>query len=427
MLSCATLLSEEDVAPERDLAPTTSGAARNAFTINNEDSMRTRACALALLVTLSPAMFPIGSAFADDALTEMARQRFQEGVKFFDQKKYEEARAAFLQAYALKRHPAVLLNLAQSELRANRPAEAARHFAQYLRENPNPSSLERQDAERGLVEARAKAGRVSISVNAAGADVFIDDEFVGKAPLPEPVDVSVGAHRIEAKLGEQTATASITASAGKIVDANLVLGAGAPAATPAPTAPAPAYGPGPGTAPAYAPPPGQYPHIPPPPSDSGVYVSTQGRQPLLTWVRQEPVAWATLGVTAVGLGLGTFGLISAASAGNKADDLTIQIQQRWTLDPEAKAARPGGNVCLTPALITSGSNFEAACGKLQSTLDDEQSAKNLAWVGIGVAAAGVAATTVAYFVMSKKSEAPTAIVAPVYGPDHAGLSLTGSF
>src|SRR5690606_30715999 len=128
------------------------------------------------------------------------------------------------------------------------------HFAQYLRENPNPSSLERQDAERGLVEARAKAGRVSISVNAAGADVFIDDEFVGKAPLPEPVDVSVGAHRIEAKLGEQTATASITASAGKIVDANLVLGAGAPAATPAPTAPAPAYGPGPGTAPAYAPP-----------------------------------------------------------------------------------------------------------------------------------------------------------------------------
>src|SRR5690606_25977054 len=154
-----------------------------ASTINNEDSMRTRACALALLITLSPAMFPVGTAFSDDALTDMARQRFQAGVKFFDQKKYEEARAAILQAYALKRHPAVLLNLAQSELRANRPAEAARHFAQYLRENPNSTSLERQEAERGLAEARAKAGRISVSVNAAGADVFVDDEFIGKTPL----------------------------------------------------------------------------------------------------------------------------------------------------------------------------------------------------------------------------------------------------
>ena len=56
----------------------------------------------------------------------MARRRFQEGVKFFDQKKFEEARAAFLQAYALKHHPAVLLNLAQSEIRSGHPLEAAR-------------------------------------------------------------------------------------------------------------------------------------------------------------------------------------------------------------------------------------------------------------------------------------------------------------
>ena len=65
------------------------------------------------------------SAQGGDAMTEMARQRFQEGVKFYDQKKYEESRAAFLQAYALKHHPAVLLNLAQAELRSNHPVDAA--------------------------------------------------------------------------------------------------------------------------------------------------------------------------------------------------------------------------------------------------------------------------------------------------------------
>ena len=390
--------------------------------------MRTRACALALLITLSPAMFPVGTAFADDALTEMARQRFQEGVKFFDQKKYEEARAAFLQAYALKRHPAVLLNLAQSELRANRPAEAARHFAQYLRENPNSTSLERQEAERGLAEARAKAGRISVSVNAAGADVFVDDEFIGKTPLGEPIDVPVGTHRIEAKLGDQTASATVVAAAGKVVDAHLVLGAAAPAAvpTPAPAAPPPATGPA--TAP---PPPSTYApptYFPPPPgSDSGIHVSTSKRKPFIPWVREQPIAWATLGVTAVGAGLGIYGGVTAATAGNKADDLTIQIQQRWAIDSEAQALRPAGNVCAGP-LVTSESNFESACAKLRSTLDDEDTGKTFLWAGVIVAGAGVAGTALAYFLTSKETgPAPTAIVTLVYGPDQAGLSLVGTF
>ena len=36
----------------------------------------------------------------DDATIEMARQRFREGVQFYDQHQYEKARLAFLQAYA---------------------------------------------------------------------------------------------------------------------------------------------------------------------------------------------------------------------------------------------------------------------------------------------------------------------------------------
>lgn len=403
--------------------------------------MRTRACALALLVTLSPAMFPVGAAFAEDAMTEMARERFQEGVKFFDQKKYEQARAAFLQAYALKRHPAVLLNLAQSELRANRPADAARHFAQYLRENPGSSSLEKQEAERGLAEARAKSGRVLVTVNTAGADVFVNDELIGKAPLAEPVDVSVGDQRVEARLGEHSAAVTVTTTAGKVVEAKLVLGGStAPALVPSPMAPQPPPatdgGFGAQPAPVFGPPPmasGGYPGMAPPGADSGVTFSTSGRQPFFHWVTREPIAWATLGVTAVGVGLGTVGLLSASSAGSKADDLTIQIQQRWSMDEQAQAQRPNGNVCADGGLVTPGtegkpgSNFANACGKLQSKLDDESNAKTLAWVGVGVAGAGVAATAIAYFLTSKKSEQPAAVITPVYGPDVAGLAVSGSF
>ena len=65
--------------------------------------MKTRVCCAALLLAASSALFgsPPAQAQDKDAVTEMARRRFQEGVKFFDQKRYEEARGAFLQAFAL--------------------------------------------------------------------------------------------------------------------------------------------------------------------------------------------------------------------------------------------------------------------------------------------------------------------------------------
>src|SRR6266851_5529682 len=124
--------------------------------------MRTRACLATLLLAAAGLVADITPAKAQekDAVTEMARRRFQEGVKFFDQKRFEEARAAFLQAYALKHHPAVLLNLAQSEIRSNHPLEAAKHFAAFLRESPSTSGAERSEAEKGLASARSKLGKI---------------------------------------------------------------------------------------------------------------------------------------------------------------------------------------------------------------------------------------------------------------------------
>ncbi len=64
----------------------------------------------------------------------MARTRFKEGVSFYDKGQYEQARAAFLQAYALKKHPAVLLNLAWSSLKSGHALESEHYFKQFLAE-----------------------------------------------------------------------------------------------------------------------------------------------------------------------------------------------------------------------------------------------------------------------------------------------------
>ena len=70
-------------------------------------SLTTSVCLLVLLTSIAGAQ-----AQSDETATSMARERFKEGVQYFDQKQYDRARVAFLQAFALKRHPAVLLNLA---------------------------------------------------------------------------------------------------------------------------------------------------------------------------------------------------------------------------------------------------------------------------------------------------------------------------
>ncbi len=107
----------------------------------------------ALLLVPAPALAQ------DDVTLTMARERFKEGVGYFDKKDFAKARVAFLQAYALKKHPAVLLNLAQSELRSGHEADAAKHFAQYLREHKEASEAERQGAETGLTAAKRSLRR----------------------------------------------------------------------------------------------------------------------------------------------------------------------------------------------------------------------------------------------------------------------------
>src|SRR5580692_7246311 len=99
--------------------------------------MRTRPLAVALLLALAPVAFAptvVAQSAADDPTTAMARARFKEGVDFFDKGSFEQARASFLQAYALKKHPAVLLNLAWSCVKSGHALEAERYFKQYLAE-----------------------------------------------------------------------------------------------------------------------------------------------------------------------------------------------------------------------------------------------------------------------------------------------------
>jgi hypothetical protein len=373
-----------------------------------------RACSLALLLALAVPLAAPTVVAQDDPLVEMARERFQEGVKFYDAKQYEKARLAFLQAYALKKHPAVLLNLAQSELRSGHEQDAAKHFAQYLRDNTQASAMERQEAERGLAAAKAHVAEIAVTVvSGAGAEVLVAGATEGVAPLPGPIYLKPGNHTVEARRGGRVGSQVVTAAAGQSGSVSISL-TGAESGAPGPVGPAPSE---PGAPPVAGPgPQGD-------PQGGGVtFDSSEGRQPFPRWVMENKVAWVGGGVTALGLVGGIIFAVSAKNSYDSADSVKEQIL--------AKAVEQGeGAPCSGQKPF-----FATACQQYDDNVSEGDTYKTLATVSFIVAGAAAAGTVVYYFVDSgKKQEAtarpvrPKTAVVPLAGPGFSGLSVIGQF
>ena len=386
--------------------------------------MRTWVRCAALLLAVSALMGgSTARAEEKDAVTEMARRRFQEGVKFFDQKRYEEARGAFLQAYALKRHPALLLNLAQSEIRSGHPAEAARHFAAFLREAANPSALERSEAEKGLREARSKLARIQISAP-SGAEVFVDGETVGQAPIADPVDVTPGTHTIEARLGTKTASTSVSVVVSRLAAATVSFESAPPppppVAEPPPSAAAPPQAPAEAEPAAPAPEPPKEPQAAREKEEPAAPGSDEEREGFFSWVGNNELAYVGLGLTGIGVGV----FIGFGLAAQRADENVASVAAQ--IREEAVTQRlTRTNVCADP--IQDG--FDDACNILSDNVAARDLDRTLATIGLVTAGVSAVATATAYLLTSGKSTSRRSgtHVTPVAGPHQTGLAVVGTF
>jgi hypothetical protein len=372
-----------------------------------------RSCSLALLLALAAPIWSTAASAQDDAAVEMARERFQEGVKYYDAKQYDKARAAFLQAYALKKHPAVLLNLAQSELRSAHEADAAKHFAQYLRENTAASAMERQEAEKGLSSAKVFVAEITVNVDGApGSEIAVDGSAYGTAPLPGPIYLKPGNHTVEAKNGAQVTSQAVTATAAQTGAVTLSFGGEGAAPPPAGGVPGgptgePGPSPGAGGGAAFQ-------------ADTG-----QPRQPFFEWAAENKVAWVGAGLTAVGL-IGGIGFAIAAKASyDDADSIADKIRA------EAIRRNVTGPCGPPPDPV-----FAQACSSRQDNVDEGDSRKTLSVVSFVVAGAAAAGTVIYYFVDTGgskesvgrgRSPRPRAAFVPFVSPELSGLAISGSF
>jgi hypothetical protein len=384
--------------------------------------MRTRPVAVALLLTFAPAVTAVpadAQTAAEDPTTDMARARFKEGVGFYDKGQFEQARASFLQAYALKKHPAVLLNLAWSSLKSGHTLEAEHYFKQFLTEGKDITDKQRADANDGLNQSHAKLGRIEVAAT-AGTEVTVDGDKVGTTPLPDPILVEPGAHTVKFKGPDgATDTDSVTVLAGEKAIARF-----AKTASAAPVAPTP---PPAGTDSEATPAPPPPPEETPKPAEAPPVketASVTSHASLLS--APDSVAPVYVG-GAVVLGSAALAIVMAISkqnAQNKANATATQITQH------------GGTSCSPPSLATGATTslgqVQAACNEYQSDNQDVNTDATIGNIAVGVGVIAAVGTVVYWLVADRHGDSPSTgstapRVTPIVGTSLGGLSLSGNF
>jgi PEGA domain len=160
-----------------------------------------------------------------EAAGEQAGKLFRQGNAAFEQKKWAEAEAAYLQAWNLARTFDVAANLGEVNLQLGRPREAARYLAFSVRSAPpSAKAPQRERTKHFLEEARKQVGAILVLVNLPDAHVAIDGHPVESGDLPFELFVDPAAHTIVAQRdGYVDARATIQVSAGSTQEVPLVL------------------------------------------------------------------------------------------------------------------------------------------------------------------------------------------------------------
>jgi hypothetical protein len=163
---------------------------------------------------------------------ERASAHFQRGVELFQDGAYRAALVEFQRAYETSPNYRLLYNIGQTQFELQDFLGATQSYEQFLAEGGTQVSPKlREELEIALQSLRTRVGRVTISVNRDGADVFLDDTEIGKSPITSTVSVNVGQHRVAARAPDGAEDSKvIDVAGGEVAQVSLELEEAAPVA-----------------------------------------------------------------------------------------------------------------------------------------------------------------------------------------------------
>jgi len=344
------------------------------------------------------AQAPAEAAGDDQEARTRAKALFETGVAAYEAGRYEDALASFQEAFRVRPHPLVRVNIANCYDKLGKPLEALFHFEQFNAADVG-SPEQRKEVSAAVERLRKQVGQVVVRVSPDGAMVTIDDGEQRRTPIVDALSLTAGTHEIEVKLdGYQTVRRSLQVQGGTTTELNLVLPR---AGEPAPVAPA-------GEQPQVAAPPAAEPEPAPEAAPAAESAPAHGPLAAQDSPRLPKHFWIVGGVSAALLLAGSVTGILALDAESEFDQAA-----RVRLDPNS-----------------SGLAQESAY--LQA-LDASDRADALALTTdillLGALAGTAVCVVVALNAQSDDDEAPTATltVTPAVTPHGGGARIAGSF
>ena len=142
-------------------------------------------------------------AVAPEARADEALELYQQAADLFEEKRFEDAAAAFRKAYELKPSWKILFNIGQCEAAAGRYGLALDAFEEYTLEGGDDVPLERRDYVADEVRRlQPMVGSIEV-VAPDGSLVLVDGYERATTPLKGPLRVASGKHRVELRKGDE--------------------------------------------------------------------------------------------------------------------------------------------------------------------------------------------------------------------------------
>lgn len=313
-----------------------------------------------------------------------AKKAFEAGVAAYQNEDFADAAKYFAQAQLLKPHPEVLLNLAQSQLRAEQFVEAATHFQAYLLQSPQPNAT----ATTGLAQAKTQVIEVVI-LAPEQTPIIVDNTQVGVAPLAQPLFLLPGTHTLKA--GERQH--ALNEVAGKSVTVDLkAMESVTQTETKAAVAAAPTE-------------------------------QSPSRLPVQQWFLERPGAWVGVGVAVGSL---AFSGIAAVTSYRRYDSAAQSKNQ--ILDYYNRNGSPKGSPCGPPV---AGPAYEYPCAFYQNKVDSGDAWKTTSIITLAIGVVAASATVAYYYLDPENSVAPSVQPEVSYDPFTSerqfALTLRGKF
>jgi hypothetical protein len=95
--------------------------------------------------------------------------------------------------------PKLFFNIGQANRDLGRPVEAIESFERFLAEVKDASPELTAEARKSVAELKTKVGGLLIECTTAGAEIGVDGNLVGLAPLANSVRVTPGSHHVTAR------------------------------------------------------------------------------------------------------------------------------------------------------------------------------------------------------------------------------------